>query len=701
MKIRKITIQNFRNIRNLVIEVKPNGLTVIEGDNNIGKSNALNAICWFDTDSLYTDKWGSGENDIQSIIPINQVKGEYVSVAVEFDSGIVFEKRYTTSYDLKTGKVKAHTTEGYINSSAAKNMKQWTDELYKAFGYTPSLQGFKELNLFTDPLYALQKLDAKELRVLLQTLGCNITNEEVFKALSLGSKTAFMEMEAPKYRNNFYDMRTDYKRMLLADKQSVDTIDNQLSVFNNVEEFSNTKLTEINKELEEVNQKYYSVGNQSTEQDLQDKQNKLRELKNQRDEIVNNFKAENFNKKARLINEINNEQRNIENLKNKANKGVYEAIEHNKHEIDLQIKTIEAYNNSKIAIQNSIERSSNLGKSSVVKQREVAAKLKALQEETYRDFITCPNCNHQFILDESKKDLWEFNHKRDIDLCNTELAQLKEQVAKELADFKMYKEQLAQTEIEYNKAVENLELLQNKGNELQSHIVNDGDCDIDYSKLQKMEFEMQQLEREVADTSVIDKQIDDLNESVLQARLNRDAELQKLRSELQVQKDQLLEAKRQEEMKQYDSQRKADLQAKREQAIETLNNHEEQLSIINQFIHKSIELCNAKAKALTGFEFVMLEETLSDTVKEVCYMLVDGVPFKNVNTSRKLLIGTQFIKRVKEILYNQGINKNDLPILADKLETISNATLGKYNDLFNDIQFITTKVTEGKEITIL
>ena len=701
MKIRKITIQNFRNIRNLVIEVKPNGLTVIEGDNNIGKSNALNAICWFDTDSLYTDKWGSGENDIQSIIPINQVKGEYVSVAVEFDSGIVFEKRYTTSYDLKTGKVKAHTTEGYINSSAAKNMKQWTDELYKAFGYTPSLQGFKELNLFTDPLYALQKLDAKELRVLLQTLGCNITNEEVFKALSLGSKTAFMEMEAPKYRNNFYDMRTDYKRMLLADKQSVDTIDNQLSVFNNVEEFSNTKLTEINKELEEVNQKYYSVGNQSTEQDLQDKQNKLRELKNQRDEIVNNFKAENFNKKARLINEINNEQRNIENLKNKANKGVYEAIEHNKHEIDLQIKTIEAYNNSKIAIQNSIERSSNLGKSSVVKQREVAAKLKALQEETYRDFITCPNCNHQFILDESKKDLWEFNHKRDIDLCNTELAQLKEQVAKELADFKMYKEQLAQTEIEYNKAVENLELLQNKANELQSHIVNDGDCDIDYSKLQKMEFEMQQLEREVADTSVIDKQIDDLNESVLQARLNRDAELQKLRSELQVQKDQLLEAKRQEEMKQYDSQRKADLQAKREQAIETLNNHEEQLSIINQFIHKSIELCNAKAKALTGFEFVMLEETLSDTVKEVCYMLVDGVPFKNVNTSRKLLIGTQFIKRVKEILYNQGINKNDLPILADKLETISNATLGKYNDLFNDIQFITTKVTEGKEITIL
>lgn len=700
MKIRKITIQNFRNIRNLVIEVKPNGLTVIEGDNNIGKSNALNAICWFDTDSLYTDKWGSGENDIQSIIPINQVKGEYVSVAVEFDSGIVFEKRYTTSYDLKTGKVKAHTTEGYINSSAAKNMKQWTDELYKAFGYIPSLQGFKELNLFTDPLYALQKLDAKELRVLLQTLGCNITNEEVFKALNLGSKTAFMEMEAPKYRNNFYDMRTDYKRMLLADKQSVDTIDNQLSVFNNVEEFSNTKLTEINQELEVVNQKYYSVGNQSTEQDLQDKQNKLRELKNQRDEIVNKFKAENFNKKARLINEINNEQRNIENLKNKANKGVYEAIEHNKHEIDLQIKTIEAYNNSKIAIQNSIERSSNLGKSSVVKQREVAAKLKALQEETYRDFITCPNCNHQFILDESKKDLWEFNHKRDIDLCNTELAQLKDQVAKELVDFKMYKEQLAQTEIEYNKAVENLELLQNKGNELQSHIVNDGDCDIDYSKLQKMEFEMQQLEREVADTSVIDKQIDDLNEVVLQARLNRDAELQRLRSELQVQKDQLLEAKRQEEMKQYDSVRKQDLQAKREDAIKTLNNHEEQLSIINQFIHKSIELCNAKAKALTGFEFVMLEETLSDTVKEVCYMLVDGVPFKNVNTSRKLLIGTQFIKRVKEILYKQGINKNDLPILADKLETISNATLGKYNDLFNDIQFITTKVTEGKEIKV-
>lgn len=700
MKVKKITIQNFRNIRDLVIEVKPNGLTVITGDNNIGKSNALNAGCWFITDSLFTDKWGTGENDIQSIIPINQVKGEYVSVAVEFDSGIVFEKRYVTSYDLKTGKVKAHTTEGYINSSAAKNMKQWTEELYKAFGYNPYLTGFKELNLFTDPLYALQKLDAKELRVLLQTLGCNITNEEVFKALSLGTETAFMEIEAPKYRNNFYDMRTDYKRMVQAAKQSVDTIDNQLSVFNNVEEFSNTKLNKINQELEEINQKYYSIGKQSTEQDLQDKQNKLRELKNQRDEMLNNFKAENFNKKARLITEINNEERNIENLKNKANKGVYEAIERNKQEIDLQIKTIEAYDNSKKAIQNSIERSSNLGKSSVAKQRDVAAKLKVLQEETYRDFITCPNCQYQFILDESKKDLWEFNHKREIDLCNEELANLKEQVAKELADFKMYKEQLAQTEIEYNKAVANLELLQNKGNELQSHIVNDGDCDIDYSKLQKMKFEMQELEREVADTAVIDKQIDDLNESVLQLRLNRDAELQKLRSELQAKKDSLLEAKHQEEIKKYDAERKADLQAKRINAIKALNDREAQLAVINQFIHKSIELCNAKAKALTGFEFVMLEETLSDTVKEVCYMLVDGVPFKNVNTSRKLLIGTQFIKKVKDILVEKGVAKNDLPILADKLETISDTTLGKHNDLFNDIQFITTKVTEGKEIKI-
>ena len=71
-------------------------------------------------------------------------------------------------------------------------------------------------------------------------------------------------------------------------------------------------------------------------------------------------------------------------------------------------------------------------------------------------------------------------------------------------------------------------------------------------------------------------------------------------------------------------------------AVAKRNDHEAIYTTINDVIHTMIDMCNKKAYEKTGFEFVMLEETLSDTVKEVCYMIVDGVPFANVNTSRKV-----------------------------------------------------------------
>ena len=77
-----------------------------------------------------------------------------------------------------------------------------------------------------------------------------------------------------------------------------------------------------------------------------------------------------------------------------------------------------------------------------------------------------------------------------------------------------------------------------------------------------------------------------------------------------------------------------------------------------------IAMINSKAKEITGIDFVMLEENLgNDNLKEVCYATVDGVPFKDVNTSQKLEVGIRFIHRIKEIL-----GTNQLPILADRLE---------------------------------
>ena len=697
-KIKKIEITNFRNIKHLVIEVRPSGYTIIAGDNNLGKSNTLNAVNWFLTGTLFTDKWGTGENDIDSIIPINQVKGEFVSVSVEFETGIVFEKQYRTQWDIKTGKPKGHTSAGLINGAESRNMKLWTDELYKELNYTPYLNGFKELNIFTDALYALQKLDPKDLRVLLQKLGCNVTNEEVFKALNLGVDATFMELEQVKYRGNFYDMRADYKRKVLADRGTLEQVKNQLALFNEVDNVDTTTLDKIKHELDEVNKNFYSLGS-TLDSKINELSTEVSQLKIKRDEDVAQFRADKFNRKAKIISAINKEEERIEKIKNNANKSGLEAVGSVEKEIELQCKTIEAYNNSLTSIQQAMERSSNAGKGYVAEQRETAIKLNTLLKEVYQDFITCPNCQHQFILDEGKKDMWEFNRKRDIELLNQKLDELKANVAKELENLKSYKIQFAQVQENYNKAVKDLEVLNNKKQDLQNN-VSSTKVEVDTAALDRLNAQLSVIDCEQYDTRALDNRIDSLNEEIIRCKTERDAELEKLRFDLQQQKNELLEQQHQEELKAYDFQKKQDLLKKQDEILEIYNQHEYQLEIINKFIHKSIEMANEKAREVTGFNFVMLEETLSETIKEVCYLTVDGVPFASVNTSKKILIGTQFIKRIKEILNGYGVPVNDLPILVDKLETVSNNTLDSNKDLFDGIQFITTKVTEEKEITI-
>ena len=241
--------------------------------------------------------------------------------------------------------------------------------------------------------------------------------------------------------------------------------------------------------------------------------------------------------------------------------------------------------------------------------------------------------------------------------------------------------------------------MNNKKQDLQNN-VSSTKVEVDTTALDRLNAQLSVIDCEQYDTRALDNRIDSLNEEIIRCKTERDAELEKLRFDLQQQKNELLEQQHQEELKVYDFQKKQELLKKQDEILEIYNQHEYQLEIINKFIHKSIEMANEKAREVTGFNFVMLEETLSETIKEVCYLTVDGVPFASVNTSKKILIGTQFIKRIKEILKGYGVPVNDLPILVDKLETVSNNTLDSNKDLFDGIQFITTKVTEGKEITI-
>ena len=698
-KIKRLELTNFRNIKHLVLDFKTNPV-IIQGDNNLGKSNVLSAVSWFFTDTLLTDKWGTGENDVNSIIPIDQVKGEHVSVKVTFESGVEFTKVYKTVWDLKTGKPKGHNTEGYINSSLCKNMKLWQEELMNEIKFVPTLRGFNELRIFTDPLYALQKIEPKELRQLLVALGCEVTNEEVYRALEYKMDLSYVRENESKYRGNFFDMRADVKRMIKADSESMQTYEAQSKLYNDVEEVDESKIVELDNEIKELQSKYYSIKDDDTSNKLRELNSKIFELESQKRIFYEQEESKNRIALQEVQAQRAKEQEEYDRKREERSNGIMNEQARIYSEMQQTNETVRAYQKSYANITQSLQSSSEAGKRLIEEQRELMMNLEEVKASTYSDMVTCPMCMHQFVLDPVKEAAFQASKEAKITSLNARLEKVKESIEKQKAVFKNLKEQKEAT-------LREVEKLNPKVKELEAayDAINYRITEI---KLQPLPFEwntdLQAKEQELknfrADTSKYDNEIQLLQEQVSQLQQNANAAIEQERAEINRQIEELKAERDELNIAKSKYLTKVQVQENYDLAVAKRNDHESIYNTINDVIHTMIDMCNKKAYEKTGFEFVMLEETLSDTVKEVCYMIVDGVPFANVNTSRKAIIGTLFISKVKDILEDLGTPKNDLPILFDKLESISLKTFEDNKQVFENCQFIGTKVTEGKEIKV-
>jgi len=698
-KIKRLELTNFRNIKHLVLDFKSNPV-IIQGDNGIGKSNVLCANSWFFTDALFSDKWGTGENDINSIIPIDQKKGEHVSVKVTFESGVEFTKVYKTVWDLKTGKPKGHNTEGYINSSLCKNMKLWQEELMKEVNFVPTLRGFNELRLFTDPLYALQKIEPKELRQLLVALGCEVTNEEVYKALEYKMDLSYVRENESKYRGNFFDMRADVKRMIKADSESMQTYEAQAKLYNDVEEVDESQILWLDNEIKELQSKYYSIKDDDTSNKLRELNSKIFELESQKRIFYEQEESKNRIALQEVQAQRAKEQEEYDRKREERSNGIMNEQARIYSEMQQTNETVRAYQKSYANITQSLQSSSEAGKRLIEEQRELMMNLEEVKASTYSDMVTCPMCMHQFVLDPVKEAAFQASKEAKITSLSARLEKVKESIEKQKAVFKNLKQQKEDT-------LREVEKLNPKVKELEAayDAINYRITEI---KLQPLPFEwntdLQAKEQELknfrADTSKYDNEIQLLQEQVTQLQQNANAAIEQERAEINRQVEELKAERDELNIAKSKYLTKVQVQENYDLAVAKRNDHEAIYNTINDVIHTMIDMCNKKAYEKTGFEFVMLEETLSDTVKEVCYMIVDGVPFANVNTSRKAIIGTLFISKVKDILEELGTPKNDLPILFDKLESISLKTFEDNKQVFENCQFIGTKVTEGKEIKV-
>jgi len=684
--ITKLEINNFRNLAHISLDFTKK-TSIISGKNELGKSNSLNALMWALTGMLFTDKWGSGENDIESIIPRNATRGLDPEVSITFDNDSKFTKVFVTSYK-SDGKVGGHHAAYYVNGVVKKNSTEFNSLFYEALGFKPSLNvaDIKEVNLFVDPLYALQKLDAKTLRRLLVELGCSVTNEEMYK---LGFED--LRPYEAKYFGKWDVMRKNLKDEAKGYEKRLEQLSVVLGLTNDCD-FNQEELDQVNARKQELVGKLERVKGDNINPEIAKIKQRIEVLKTEIDGLRKTKEIEKRNFEANKEMGINNLNIKLKLKHDEDCKAIEEAITtliHNMALGDTKINAIKRDIESTKQLITSKQQTSNLN----AKQKsDLALRYEEVNNSQYHK-IVCPVCGSEIVEDEDDFQKFEADKKK-------MLAQLTNEIEACIINEENYKAEIQSATKKLDDLTKELEtatktLVASKEQyaSLQKQV---DSIPYDETILKEIE-ELKAQEYPATQNAEIEAKVsecDDLNNSLRVFEEQDDAEIFKkiiaLQDEIKAQ-DELagaLYVKRSKfkEREEY-LQEQADV-------VKKLNDTESLLGRVNKFIQTMIKLINEKATEKTGMTFVMLEENLTnDGITEVCYPTIDGVPFKDINTAKKMAYGIKFIDTLKSILGN-----NNLPILADRMEGIDD--IAKIDQLTTS-QLICTRVSNSEKMEVL
>lgn len=683
--ITKLEVKNFRNISHICLDLKK--CSILTGANGIGKSNTLNAANWLITNTLLTDKWGVGENDLNSVFNKNYIKGQDPSVIITLETGITFEKRFRKGKD-------GNNAEYYINGIKEKSKKDFEESLYKNLKFEKKLKCEKDVNelrLYTDPLYPLQKLDPKALRTLLVELGCSVTNEEVFE---LHHEFDELKSFVPQFQNDFSKMRINFKQQRTELNKQLDTIPLLLKEYAG-KDYDPSEKEALEQEKQKILSKIESL-KKNSKAATEEYRNKLSDIKHKKDLFIASENSKIMVELTKLEEQKKVAQNDAYNSQNEELKDINSKIQSKSEELlslNSNKKNYETIRNNCREIAQACKKEVD---DLINEAKELDNKLSEVGKREFVGYVTCPDCGKIFAADESALMLFNKQKQDDIENINLRLSNIEIDIKKKEKIFDENYHKGLDAKVEEEKIDKRIFYLKDEIDDLNVQKSNISVKPVDTSKIEELDIKIKNLKDTKINVSEYDSQIEKIERNIY---LLEQGEEEKIKSEINDLnlKLQDVETKIEEQYK---------IKSNEELRIKTLkqqdditfdiNNIEHYIELVNGFIQTKISLINNKAKDLIGIDFVMLEDNISnDGVKEVCYATVDGVEFGNVNTSKKLEVGIQFIHKIKEIL-----GSNDLPIFADRLEGFDDKD--KIRNLTTE-QLICTVVgdSEQKEIVVI
>lgn len=241
MKLKKVTIDNFRNIAHA--EHNLEDLNVFQGPNRQGKTNTILAIYWAITDFLM-----DGSSDFASFKPLDDTKKK-VSVELEFDTFKLkkeFYEKWTKTRGSEEETMTGHNTDYYIDDIKTK-VTDAKKELMQKFGVDgkTDIAKFDLLRAVMDPYY-LAKNDWKVTRQFIIELVGDVENSAVI------NENPELEPVANRLAQDWYDTdksKKFYKQQIKNSNEDITRLKGQIEGLEMVKDVSANDLKSAQAEI--------------------------------------------------------------------------------------------------------------------------------------------------------------------------------------------------------------------------------------------------------------------------------------------------------------------------------------------------------------------------------------------------------------------------------------------------------------------
>lgn len=639
--IKSITIENVGNIKKAEYNLIDK-LNIFEADNGIGKTNTLNALSYLLSKRIFSDN-GKSENEFTSLIPVNDDRAVSF-VEIENEIGQKFGFKFYNLFQKTRGSneevFKGRTTEYYYNGVKCKNIAEFDLAMNNAFNLDllkkikVNDSKFNAMALITDVFYAFTKMDYKQLRELVIYFTGDITFDD------LASKNLDFELLRDDYLK--YDSRLDiarknYKSVILELKKQVDVKDEILKGLNI--EFDKDKLKELEdrkKEIETLKRNDLKTGDSI--------------LLDMQKEVI---EAEKKYLNSRASDYENNKNYKLDNALDENNNLVNKV-----HTCEITIKDYEI----------NLTRIKEFGKNNKNNYQMLEKQHEQLQlklAELIANPNKCPNCGYVLNEEENHSKIEEV--KEQIRIITNKMEQLIDET-KSLAIDKI-----------------NLEtLLENAKTDLSDLKAKLEENTVTLNKIKAEPFnpiskatEALKTDYENLRQKLIDVELDYQNKKD-ELDLKYQDELIAINTEIEP----LLQSKYNKQLYEKTDKEKLEL-------IKQLNDAETRYELCDKYIKTRIKCINDKTFETFGIEFEMLKEQVNGGLEEVCYPVLTGKTYNQLNRGLKEILGVKFIAKIKDLTKVKG-----LPILIDNAESLGSNTLKEIVNLGG--QIIATRVVSGK-----